>query len=217
MLTAAQLRLIVSASIPTFDASCRDSDSDDPRSHTMNTPERDPSAGPGSKDGNHCYSWKKGQGGGGGSTVGSGKFCPQMSKVKPVGPGKFSAPLKNGDFKQGDIQVGDQFLSMVWKGFTYTIANSSAVTTRDVGVHAGGYMAVAEMDGVGGHVYQNLHVVPRNGRLIASNADAFHSADMDHAPTFSNVHFKSMLDDYMNCETTKHDLNLTSSRPQSNF
>ena len=35
----------------------------------------------------------------------------------------------------------------------------------------------------------------RNGRNIASNADAFHSADMDHAPTFENVHFKSMLDD----------------------
>ena len=35
----------------------------------------------------------------------------------------------------------------------------------------------------------------RNGRNIASNADAFHSADMDRAPTFENVHFKSMLDD----------------------
>ena len=41
---------------------------------------------------------------------------------------------------------------MVWKGFTYTIANSSEVTTQDVGVHAGGYMAVAEMDGEGRHV-----------------------------------------------------------------
>ena len=82
---------------------------------------------------------------------------------------------------------------MVWKGFTYTIANSSEVTTHDVGVHAGGYMAVAEMDGGGRHVYRNLQVVPRNGRLIASNADGFHSADMDHAPIFERVHFKSII------------------------
>ena len=102
----------------------------------MNTPERDPSAGAGSMDGNHCYTWKKGEGSGGGSTVGGGKFCPAMAEVKPLGPGRFSAPSKRG----AGVQVGDQFLSMVWKGFTYTIANSSAVTTQDVGVHAGGYM-----------------------------------------------------------------------------
>ena len=102
----------------------------------MNTPERDPSAGAGSMDGNHCYTWKKGEGSGGGSTVGGGKFCPAMAEVTPLGPGRFSAPSKRG----AGVQVGDQFLSMVWKGFTYTIANSSAVTTQDVGVHAGGYM-----------------------------------------------------------------------------
>ena len=58
---------------------------------------------------------------------------------------------------------------MVWKGFTYVISNSSTVTTEDVSVHAGGYMAVAEMDGPGAHVYRNLKVVPRNGRIISSN------------------------------------------------
>ena len=33
-------------------------------------------------------------------------------------------------------------------------------------------------------------------------ADAFHSSDMDHAPLFDRVHFKMMLDDYLNFQTT---------------
>lgn len=175
-----------------------DGDSDDPRSSSMTKLDRDPSKPPaGGMDGTHCYAWKKGAGAGGGSTVGSGRYCADSpSGLTAVGPGRFSAAAPSG------TEVGDQFVSIVWRGFTYTIANSSDVTTQDVSVHAGGYMAVAEMDGAGRHVYRNLQVVPRNGRLIASNADGFHSADVDHAPTFDNVHFRSMLDDYMNFQTT---------------
>lgn len=37
---------------------------------------------------------------------------------------------------------------------------------------------------------------------LLNQADAFHSSDMDHAPLFDRVHFKMMLDDYFNFQTT---------------
>jgi hypothetical protein len=63
-------------------------------------------------------------------------------------------------------------------------------------------MAIQELDGPGDHVYRNVQLVPRDGRLLSSNADGFHSADVDHAPLFDNVHLDSMGDDYFNFQTS---------------
>jgi hypothetical protein len=51
--------------------------------------------------------------------------------------------------------------------------------TQDVAIHAAGDMAIAEMDGAGAHIFRRVELAPRNGRIISSNADAFHSSDMD--------------------------------------
>ena len=115
-----------------------------------------------------------------------------------LGPKRYSGSLKSTH----GIGVGDQTVMTIWRGFTYVISNSSRVTTQDVAVHAGGYMAIQEMDGPGNHVYRNVQLVPRNGRLLSSNADGFHSSDMDHAPLFDNVHLDSMGDDYFNFQTS---------------
>ena len=37
-------------------------------------------------------------------------------------------------------------------------------------MHATGYMGVYEADGEGGHTYRRFSLVPRNGRIISSNA-----------------------------------------------
>ena len=79
-------------------------------------------------------------------------------------------------------RVGDQFVSFIWKGYNYNVANSSRVTTEDLAVHATGYMGVYEADGEGGHVYRRFSLVPRNGRIISSNADGLHSEDLDGEP-----------------------------------
>lgn len=123
------------------------------------------------------------------------RACFDPTQITQVGPGKYEAVNRGAG-------VGDQFVMFVWKGFMYTVANSSAVLTEDVAIHAAGDMAVQEMDGGGGHVYRRLQIVPRNGRLISSNADAFHSSDLDQGPTLEDCHFKSMLDDFINIQTT---------------
>ena len=54
-------------------------------------------------------------------------------------------------------------------------------------------MAIAELDGAGGHVFRRVTLAPRNGRIISSNADAFHSADVDTAATLDHCHFRVSL------------------------
>eukprot|EP01047_Picozoa_sp_COSAG01_P074502 COSAG01_NODE_12470_length_1733_cov_1.798042_2_plen_412_part_00 len=128
----------------------------------------------------------------------NGNACPSTSTLKELGPRQFSAAVRKG---RGPA-VGDQFVLYAWKGMSYVVANSSSVLTQDVAIHASGDMAIAEMDGVGGHTFRRVELTPRNGRIISSNADAFHSSDMDTAATLESCHFRAMLDDFMNFQTT---------------
>ena len=127
----------------------------------------------------------------------NGHACPSGA-VKQLGPRYFSAEVG----KRGTPAVGDQFVKYAWKGMSYVVANSSAVLTQDVAIHAAGDMAIAEMDGAGGHTFRRVDLSPRNGRIISSNADAFHSSDMDTAATLDGCHFRAMLDDFLNFQTT---------------
>ena len=61
---------------------------------------------------------------------------------------------------------------------------------QDVAIHAAGDMAIAELDGAGGHTFRRVTLAPRNGRIISSNADAFHSANVDTAATLDHCHFR---------------------------
>eukprot|EP01047_Picozoa_sp_COSAG01_P008036 COSAG01_NODE_311_length_19072_cov_73.511727_24_plen_445_part_00 len=119
--------------------------------------------------------------------------------VIEIGPRKFrcGSPSDLSGFK-----VGDQFVSTVWKGYTYNVENSTRVTTEDLAVHATGYMGVYEADGGGGHVYRRFSLVPRNGRIISSNADGLHSEDVDVGPTILDSKFSSMLDDFLGVHAT---------------
>ena len=98
--------------------------------------------------------------------------------------------------------VGDQFVMYAWKGMTYVVANSSSVLTQDLTIHVGSDMAIAELDGAGAHLFRRVDLVPRAPFIISSNADAFHSADVDTAATLDHCHFRAMLDDFMNFQTT---------------
>jgi hypothetical protein len=112
----------------------------------------------------------------------------------PIGCGQFNAsgmvPLGGGEYRYPPLPhscasrlgVGDPFVAITWLGFTYGIANSSRVTTRDVVIRASPYSAVLELDGPGGHVYRNVSVSPGPGRLISVNADGIHSEDVDVGP-----------------------------------
>jgi len=140
-----------------------DGDSQDP--HLLGCDD-DPSVPP--KGGQHCTGsmwWAKGSRAPDGrpgshglpGSADGGSVNPSM--LKKVGPKRYSTTLKNA------VHVGDQVVISIWRGFTYVVANSSRVTTQDVAVHAGGYMAIQEMDGEGDHMYRNVQLVPRNGEL----------------------------------------------------
>jgi hypothetical protein len=177
-----------------------DGDSPDPRALE---PSRNPSAGPGMIDVGMCSSWKVGSRSSDGREdsrgMPTGHACFPTSAMCDLGPGRFTVARTS---RNSDVSVGDQFVFILWRGFSYVVANSSDVVTQDVAVHAAGDMAVFEGDGGGGHTYRRLKVVPRNGRLISSNADAFHSSDMERGPKLENCHFKSMLDDFFNFQST---------------
>ena len=89
-----------------------------------------------------------------------------------------------------------------WKGFTYNIENSTSVTTEDLAIHATGYIGVYEADGGGGHVYRRFTLAPRHGMIVAANADGFHSSNCDRGPTIENSVIRSLLDDFLNVQTT---------------
>ena len=183
-----------------------DGDSPDPR-HLK--PSRNPSSGssvndPGAPDVGMCQSWKAGSRSSDGRPdsrgMPSGTACFSLKDMRSSSHADFSVP--GSSCRHGCGNVGDQFVFILWRGFSYVIANSSRVTTQDLAIHAAGDMALFEGDGGGGHVYRRLQVVPRNGRIISSNADAFHSSDLERGPTLIDCHFKSMLDDFMNLQTT---------------
>ena len=144
--------------------------------------------------------WKKGSRGAPdtrGMPTGSGPF--NHNAIVEIAPRKFRCSSKG---ELSALKVGDQFVSTIWKGFMYNVANSSRVTTEDLAVHATGYMGVYEADGGGGHTYRRFSLVPRNGRIISSNADGIHSEDLDKGPTIIDSHFHSMLDDFMGIHAT---------------
>ena len=114
--------------------------------------------------------------------------------------------------------VGDQFVSWIWKGFTYNIANSSRVITEDLAIHpldtwgcmrwTDQWARVPPLFIMGTIRFRQPHLcctgahkglymqVPRNGRIISSNADGLHSEDLDAGPTIVDSRFESMLDDF---------------------
>lgn len=72
-------------------------------------------------------------------------------------------------------------------GLTYMITNSSRVSTVNVSVYGGATEAIVEGGGEGNHTYRFVRVVRRKGqtpvRLLAANADGFHSSCVTQGPT----------------------------------
>jgi hypothetical protein len=91
---------------------------------------------------------------------------------------------------------GDAITMMLRQYHTYVVGNSSAVTTEDVTVHSTKGLNFYELDGEGGHTYRRIRYVRRDGQLIASNADAFHSIDVAKGPTLEDSELCYCLDDF---------------------
>ena len=101
-------------------------------------------------------------------------------------------------------QVGDFITYSGRDWYTYTLANSSNVTTSNVTIHSSSGFTIVELDGECGHTYRRVNVVRRDGYVISSNGDVFHSSDCATGATIEDSIFEASLDDFYNVHTTVH-------------
>ncbi len=80
------------------------------------------------------------------------------------------------------------------------VANSEACRIQDVTIYASPHMAIIDHLGEGGNVYQNCRVIrrPDTRRLLACNADVFHSTGTVKGPTLDHCEFSFAADDLVN-------------------
>lgn len=80
------------------------------------------------------------------------------------------------------------------------VANSEACRIQDVTIYAAPHMALTEHMGAGGHVYQHCRVIrrPDTRRLLACNADVFHSIGVARGPMIENCELSFAADDLVN-------------------
>jgi hypothetical protein len=101
-------------------------------------------------------------------------------------------------------QVGDFITYSGRDWYTYVLANSSNVTTSDMVIHSSSGFTIVELDGNCGHTFSRVNVVRRDGYMIASNGDVFHSSDCATGATIEDSVFEAALDDFYNVHTTVH-------------
>ncbi len=108
----------------------------------------------------------------------------------------FIFKYKNDPPRVGDrTALPDRSMRMAFK-----IQESESVTLEDITVYSAPNMAFSEGNGEGGHVYRRCNVVLRPGtkRLLASNADVFHSIKVRKGPLIEDCEFSHACDDFIN-------------------
>ena len=128
-----------------------------------------------------------------------------IKALDPIGGRTYRVTLKFGwvfqDVYKADIHVGD-WLCLPDRSMrmSFMVAGSEAVTLEDITIYACPHMAFAEVGGEGGHVYRRCRVVrrPDTKRLMACNADVFHSNTVRRGPTIEECEFSHSGDDFVN-------------------
>ena len=98
----------------------------------------------------------------------------------------------------GNAQAGDAMTMMLRQYHTYTIGNSTLVTNEDITIYSSKGLNFYELDGEGGHTYRRVANRRREGQLISSNADCFHSIDVAVGPLLEDSELAYCLDDFFN-------------------
>lgn len=136
-----------------------------------------------------------------------GFFRPTMldwvAELTPMDGRDYRVSFKNNQlFKMAnDVKPGDRMVlpdrSM---GHAVSIGDCEKVTLEDITIYAAPHMALVEVGGAGGNVYRRCKVVRRPGtrRLIACNADVFHSTKVGRGPLIEECEFSWSCDDIAN-------------------
>ncbi len=126
-----------------------------------------------------------------------------VKKVIDSGDGRFRVFPKSGWAYRipGAVGTGTRIaLADRAMRMAVNVSNSSHCELRDITVYASPHMAFTEFLGEGGHSYRNCRVIRRPGsnRLLANNADVFHSVGVEKGPTIEQCEFSFAADDLVN-------------------
>lgn len=99
-------------------------------------------------------------------------------------------PIQKGDLITLNLRGGGCFLS----------AHCSDLLFEDITIYSCPSFAFNECAGNGGNVYRRCNILLRPGtnRLLACNADAFHSTFQERGPVLENCKAQSVADDFLN-------------------
>lgn len=105
-------------------------------------------------------------------------------------PFRYKVPLKKG-IRFVCAPRSFQHAVSIWE--------SEACRLENITIYASGHMGVTEHYGKGGHRYTRVRVILRPGtdRVLACNADVFHSSHVQNGPIVENCEFSHALDDLL--------------------
>ena len=127
-----------------------------------------------------------------------------ISKLEEKGDREYRVKCLNNALFNYDVdqpQVGDPTVLPDRSGrMAFALRDCERVTLEDVTVYAAPNMGFSEVFGKGGDIYRACKILrrPCTKRLIACNADAFHSMAVCHGPTIENCEFSYACDDFVN-------------------
>jgi hypothetical protein len=116
--------------------------------------------------------------------------------------GSAGSAVEAGAFATLHPRLGIANGTGIGAGLTYLITNCSSVTTTDLTVYGGATESIVEGGGEGNHTYLRVRVVrdpnQKPIRLLAANADGFHSSCVRTGPKLLDSEFAYTGDDLLN-------------------
>jgi hypothetical protein len=130
-----------------------------------------------------------------------------VREVQDLGGGSYRVYPKNGSAYHMQTAVAPgTVLALAGRTMrmVFNLHESDHCTLENITAYASPHMVFTEDGGEGGHSYLHCHVVLRPGtrRLLASNADVFHSMGVNHGPTIEGCEFSHSGDDLINIHGT---------------
>jgi len=126
-----------------------------------------------------------------------------IASLTPLGDEVYRVGFRFGWHVNYDsnVRLGDR-LTLPDRSMRHAVTLDACerVTLEDVTIYASPHMALVEGWGPGGNVYRRVKVIRRPGtqRLLACNADVFHSIQNERGPTIEDCEFSHAGDDLIN-------------------
>lgn len=138
----------------------------------------------------------------------SGKMIPFLmdwvKEIQDLGDGNYRVFSKKGGWTYKKFKGVVAGTKVVLAGRTlrmaFNLKDSSRCTLENITIYASPHMVFTEHFGEGGHTYRGCKVIRRPGtnRLLACNADVFHSIGVTTGPVIDGCELSHAADDLIN-------------------